>query len=148
MISFTSNTSTDKFQLMKSGKDVEVTIIVMNGQFEWSSNTISIVQSFFSSLQRSRSYSGEMILQSSSSPSAKKTGKLPWKLPEDLNTTLNFEATNINMFITNNYKGELSCCTCCFTGASYQYMFQKNSKNEMKSVVMGGGFNYCKLPIF
>lgn len=132
MISFTSNTSTDKFQLMKSGKDVEVTIIVMNGQFEWSSNTISIVQSFFSSLQRSRSYSGEMILQSSSSPSAKKTGKLPWKLPEDLNITLNFEATNINMFITNNYKGELLCCTCCFTGATYQYMFQKRKIQKMK----------------
>lgn len=132
MISFTSNTSTDKFQLMKSGKDVEVTIIVMNGQFEWSSNTISIVQSFFSSLQRSRSYSGEMILQSSSSPSAKKTGKLPWKLPEDLNTTLNFEATNINMFITNNYKGELLCCTCCFTGTTYQYMFQKRKIQKMK----------------
>lgn len=118
MISFTWNGSTDKFQLMKSGKDVEVTIIVMNGQLEWSSNTIGIVQSFFSSLQRSRSYSGEMILQSSSSPSAKKTGKLPWKLPADLNTTLNFEATNINMFITNNYKGELLCCTCCFTEAA------------------------------
>lgn len=132
MISFTSNTSTDKFQLMKSGKDVEVTIIVMNGQFEWSSNTISIVQSFFSSLQRSRSYSGEMILQSSSSPSAKKTGKLPWKLPEDLNTTLNFEATNINMFITNNYKGELLCCTCCFTGATYLYMFQNRKIQKMK----------------
>lgn len=132
MISFTSNTSTDKFQLMKSGKDVEVTIIVMNGQFEWSSNTISIVQSFFSSLQRSRSYSGEMILQSSSSPSAKKTGKLPWKLPEDLNTTLNFEATNINMFMTNNYKGELLCCTCCFTGATYQYMFQNRKIQKMK----------------
>lgn len=117
---------------MKSGKDVEVTIIVMNGQFEWSSNTISIVQSFFSSLQRSRSYSGEMILQSSYSPSAKKTGKLPWKLPEDLNTTLNFEATNINMFITNNYKGELLCCTCCFTGATYQYMFQKRKIQKMK----------------
>lgn len=117
---------------MKSGKDVEVTIIVMNGQFEWSSNTISIVQSFFSSLQRSRSYSGEMILQSSSSPSAKKTGKLPWKLPEDLNTTLNFEATNINMFITNNYKGELSCCTCCFTGATYLYMFQNRKIQKMK----------------
>lgn len=131
MISFTSNTSTDKFQLMKSGKDVEVTIIVMNGQFEWSSNTISIVQSFFSSLQRSRSYSGEMILQSSYSPSAKKTGKLPWKLPEDLNTTLNFEATNINMFITNNYKGELLCCTCCFTGATYQYMFQNRKIQKM-----------------
>lgn len=97
-------TDTLVLKLMKSGKDVEVTIIVMNGQLEWSSNTIGIVQSFFSSLQRSRSYSGEMILQSSSSPSAKKTGKLPWKLPEDLNTTLNFEATNINMFITNNYK--------------------------------------------
>lgn len=117
---------------MKSGKDVEVTIIVMNGQLEWSSNTIGIVQSFFSSLQRSRSYSGEMILQSSSSPSAKKTGKLPWKLPEDLNTTLNFEATNINMFITNNYKGELLCCTCCFTGATYQYMFQKRKIQKMK----------------
>lgn len=132
MISFTSNTSTDKFQLMKSGKDVEVTIIVMNGQFEWSSNTISIVQSFFSSLQRSRSYSGEMILQSSSSPSAKKTGKLPWKLPEDLNITLNFEATNINMFMTNNYKGELLCCTCCFTRATYQYMFQNRKIQKMK----------------
>lgn len=117
---------------MKSGKDVEVTIIVMNGQLEWSSNTIGIVQSFFSSLQRSRSYSGEMILQSSSSPSAKKTGKLPWKLPEDLNTTLNFEATNINMFITNNYKGELWCCTCCFTGATYLYMFQNRKIQKMK----------------
>lgn len=117
---------------MKSGKDVEVTIIVMNGQLEWSSNTIGIVQSFFSSLQRSRSYSGEMILQSSSSPSAKKTGKLPWKLLEDLNTTLNFEATNINMFITNNYKGELLCCTCCFTRATYQYMFQNRKIQKMK----------------
>lgn len=130
MISFTWIGSTDEFQLMKSGKDVEVTIIVMNGQLEWSSNTIGIVHSFFSSLQRSRSYSGELILQSSSSPSAKKTGKLPWKLPEDLNTTLNFEATNINMFITNNYKGELLCWTFCFTVATnlfqavlYMYMY-------------------------
>lgn len=130
MFSFTWIGSTDEFQLMKSGKDVELTIIVMNGQLEWSSNTIGIVQSFFSSLQRSRSYSGEMILQSSSSPSAKKMGKLPWKLPEDLNTTLNFEATNINMFITNNYKGELLCWTFCFTVATnlfqavlYMYMY-------------------------
>lgn len=133
---------------MKSGKDVEVTIIVMNGQLEWSSNTIGIVQSFFSSLQRSRSYSGEMILQSSSLPSAKKTGKLPWKLPEDLNTTLNFEATNINMFITNNYKGELLCCICCFSGATCTCtcLFPKeNSKkwNEINDVFLEWGGGCC-----
>ncbi|XP_048751983.2 protein hobbit-like isoform X2 [Ostrea edulis] len=96
---------TDKLlvKMMKSGSDVEVTATLMNGQFEWSSNTINVVLSFLSSLQRSRSYSGEIILPSTSH-SAERSGKLSWKFPTDLKTTAKFEATNTNLFITNNYK--------------------------------------------
>ena len=94
--------------MRKSANEMEVTSIVKNGQLEWSSNTINIVQSFFSSLQRSRSYSGEIIPPTSLPRAAQPSMKLPWKFPTDIETTVNFEASNINVFITNNYKGEKS----------------------------------------
>ena len=94
--------------MRKSANEMEVTSIVKNGQLEWSSNTINIVQSFFSSLQRSRSYSGEIIPPTSLPRADRPSMKLPWKFPTDIETTVNFEASNINVFIANNYKGEKS----------------------------------------
>ncbi|XP_078336664.1 protein hobbit-like [Crassostrea virginica] len=91
-------------KMRKSANEMEVTSIVKNGQLEWSSNTINIVQSFFSSLQRSRSYSGEIIPPTSLPRADRPSMKLPWKFPTDIETTVNFEASNINVFIANNYK--------------------------------------------
>ncbi|XP_062591853.1 protein hobbit-like [Saccostrea cucullata] len=90
-------------KMMKSGSEVEVTAIVMNGQLEWSSNTVNVLLSFLSSLQRSRSYSGEINLPRSSSR-APMSGNTAWKVPANLKVTINFEASNTSVFITNNYK--------------------------------------------